>query len=643
MTLHLPTILKFSAFVTATLPGIGSAWEPETYPEAPDLTHTSGFVVDNHNRNDVLALWHAVYQASEGYQKRIEWTGNYNGKPGRTSKVFITDVERRINYFRAMCGVPAIVHVNSGSKVMIEGGHSHKPSSNTLKQDAAQAAALMLIRNYNPLTGSNPAIDHDPAPSLTGWSAATWNANAQGNLAFGVYGPGAITEYMVEEIASGSATSAWNSLVGHRRWCLYSEATDFATGDQPGESASRPPTNVLYIAQNKSEKRQDPTPGFVAYPAPGFFPAPVNSRYWSLSRADADFSAATVKVTDSKGKTVPVSNIKRNNNYGDPAIIWEVSGSAASKSLYSDATFNVKVANIAGPGIPASFSYSVTLINPDRLTSNQTISGSSIPVSTKTTPYTFTPPKGADALQVTAFLEKNTAWRENAEDPTKAEVIDGTASNYPLFAKTDLFGDGKTVVGLRSFNLTFPTSYDLIARGVPEQWFELDRLILPNTDARLIFNYRRGFMTKGSTLAVEMTSNGGVTWKRIGSTISGVSNSNFDASVSTASIALAKSSQPIRIRFRYYTKPREPIYTYEAAPTSPTGIFIDNITTKGCDWLSEKKSTSVGAKGSSYSFNATSAGGSLVEGSRWHLALRTKLGGKWFPHGPLKSLKITAP
>ena len=234
--------------------------------------HSSGFEVDISSRNDVIAFWHAVYQASEGYETRIGWNGNYNGKNGTTSRAFVDDVERRLNYFRAICGVPANARVNTDSTVFIEAKDPHKPSASTRKAAAAQAAALMLVRSYDPKNGSAPGNNHNPSKSLAGWSPAAWNANARGNLAFGLYGPGAITEYMTEEFSSNAATSVWNVETGHRRWGLFPEATDFATGDQPGSTFSRPPTNVLYVFPKPGELKPDPAPDFVAYPAPGFFP-----------------------------------------------------------------------------------------------------------------------------------------------------------------------------------------------------------------------------------------------------------------------------------------------------------------------------------------------------------------------------------
>ena len=173
----------------------------------------------------------------------------------------------------ALSGVPSSAVVNSHSTVVIDPEDPFKPSASTLKATACQNAALMLIRNYNPTTGAAPALTHNPLPNLVGWSPSAWNATSKGNFAFGLYGPGAITEYMVEQLSSNATLSSWNSLVGHRRWNLYPNATVFATGDQPGTSAFQPPTNVFYVLQ-KPEERRDASSQFVAYPPPGFFPRP---------------------------------------------------------------------------------------------------------------------------------------------------------------------------------------------------------------------------------------------------------------------------------------------------------------------------------------------------------------------------------
>ncbi|MES2439675.1 MAG: hypothetical protein V4584_11435 [Verrucomicrobiota bacterium] len=623
-------------------PLVAEAWEPGTYPAPPARMYAAGFDVDNYDRNDVVAFWHAVYQASEGYESRVNWTGNYTGNNGTVSGPFLDDVERRLNYFRAMCGLDANASVNSGSTVSIDLIDPFKPGSSTTKAVAAQNASLMMIRNFNSSTGANPALTHDPASGLTGWSASAWNAAAKGNFAFGLYGPGAITEYMIEALASNSATSPWNSLVGHRRWCLYPESTDFATGDQPGSGPTRPPTNVFYVSQKPAELLAIRVPNFVTYPAAGFFPAPVNSPFWSISRQGANFSSASVRVTDASGKAVPVSNVRANSNYGDPALVWQVGPAAATASVYNDTTFKVDVSGISGIGVPATHSYSVTLINPDRITSSHNIVGAAQVAAGKSAVYTFLPPAGAEGIQVVSSIKRSTLWTETAENAAKAKVIDGTAANYPLIVKTASFAGFGAVKGASAFHLTFPTSYDVLKRGVPEQFFEIDRELIAKSKAKLNFSYRRGFMTKTSVLVVETSSNGGVTWNTIGSPIKGLSDTKYDTKVSLVSIPLAKSATPFRIRFRYYASKTGSIYTHEAAPKSPTGIFIDDVTVTKCDWLETKKANALSASSRQFSLSTKTAG-NLVKGDQWHLRLRTKLGGKWFPLGPPKAVTVTGP
>ena len=625
-----------------SLPSLAEAWLPGTYPAAPARMTTSGFSVNNQDRNDVIAFWHAVYQASEGYETRINWTGNYSGSNGTISNDFVDDMERRLNYFRAMCGVNADAAVNSGAKVVIGASDAFKPVSSTMKSTACQNAALMLIRNYNSNTGTDPALTHYPPSNLIGWSASAWNANAHGNFAFGLYGPGAMTEYFIESISQNVSTSSWNSLVGHRRWCLFPGSTDFATGDQPGTSAFVPPTNVFYVIPRPTELLDTTGQGFVTYPPAGFFPTKLNSKYWSVSLKGANFSAAKVTMKNAGGAAIPVFNIQKNNSFGDPAIVWEVNAEAAVSSVTADTTFSVNVTGISGPGIPTSLNYSVTLINPDQLLSNQNLTGPNSIVSNDSGKYAFTRPIGAEALQVAAFHRNSTAWTENAEVAANIRVIDRTAANYPLVVKPSSFSGFGSVSGAYSFRLTFPTLYDAIARGVPKQSFELDRNIIAKTNAKLNFKFRRGYMTKGSNLAVETSSDGGVTWNGLGTPIKGVSDTKFDIGVSFASLALPKSTEALRVRFRYFSSGGA-IYTHDTTPNFPTGIFIDDITTTQCDFLDLKKLNTLSAPARKFDFNSTTAGITLVPGQKWQLKLSTRLGGRWFPFGPGKAVSITAP
>jgi hypothetical protein len=88
-----------------------AAWSPGT----AQAEAASGFVVDTADRRDVLAFYHTIYQASEGYAGRINWTGDVTtGVAGTTGEAFQIDVLRRVNFYRALVGVRAGVIFDAG-------------------------------------------------------------------------------------------------------------------------------------------------------------------------------------------------------------------------------------------------------------------------------------------------------------------------------------------------------------------------------------------------------------------------------------------------------------------------------------------------------------------------------------------------
>jgi len=616
------------------IPATSLAWEPGPFVPVP----TRGFSVDTSDRNDVVSFYHAVYAASEGYQNRIAWTGNYTstaaGAEGTVSATFAGDVERRVNFFRALSGVRAEVRVNTGATVNILPGDAHQPDPSTTKAGASQRSALMIIRTY-PGSGG---LSHTPASSCTAWTPAAWNANKNGNLALGFFGPGAVDAYLKEDVMG---TSAWNVDTGHRRWILCQWSTDFATGDTPGNFNSgantvRPPSNSLYVVPKTSELDFEPDPVFAAYPK-GFFPARLNSPYWSLSYPGANFSSATVTMTDASSAPVPVTVVSRLPGFGDNSVIWQVPAAAAAKSVASDTRWNVTVSNVQGAGVPSSYSYSVTLIDPEYLLQTPSITGPSAPFPGGAA-YGVSAVPGADRMEAGFFLRKNTAWTEGAEDSPAGKVIDRTSGTYPFRGSNA----GYVKSGAKAFRLTFPTRYDPFLNGVPEQILELDRDLIPGASGKLNFQFRRGLMTGGSKLAVEYTSDSGRTWTALTATYSGLGGSG-DTAYQGASLSLPAGSEPLRVRFRYYLgDPTSALYSHEDYPSQPTGIFIDDISTSDCEWLEETGSAS-GSQMVSFRFDSSTAGMPIVAGQEWWLRARAVLGGKAFPYGPPKVATITGP
>lgn len=575
--------------------------------------------------------------ASEGYQDRIGWTGNYNstaaGAEGTVSAAFSGDVERRVNYYRAMCGLQADVRVNSGATVNLAVGDKWVPSASTTKEAAAQRSALMIIRTFP----GNGGLSHDPPTTATAWTTAAWNANRNGNLALGFFGPGAVDAYFREDV---TGISAWNVDVGHRRWLMFQWSTDFATGDTPGSFSAgsvRPPSNAMYVIPKLTELDFSPALVFASFPSRGYFPARLNASFWSLSYPGADFSAATVTLKDSSLNTLPVTVISRRTGYGDNSIVWQVPPAAAVKSVSSDLTWNVTVSNIGGEDVPTQHSYQVTLIDPDRLNETPVISGNSTPVGAGSV-YTISSVPGAEEMEAGIFLRSPADWTEGAEVGPVSTVVDGTDGSYPFRASTA----GYVKSGSKAFRLTFPTRYDPFINGVPEQVFELGRELVPGASGSLDFHFRRGLMTPGSKLAVETSTDDGLSWSVLGTPWSGTGGAG-DAAFLPASLNLPTGTAPFRVRFRYYlADPTSALYAHEDYPTHATGIFIDDITVSGRDWLDPAGAVS-GPGLATVTLDAGTAGRPLASGQEWWLRARAILGGKAFAYGPAKIVTPSGP
>ncbi len=141
--------------------------------------------------------------------------------------------------------------------------------------------------------------------------------------------------------------------------------------------------NAIWVIDNF---KPAPTPQFVAWPNRGFIPHTLIPARWSLSYPGATFTSVSVTMTQggSPVTTTIVSN--ETTNVGDNTIVWEPAGLPAS--VTNEVTYDITVSGITGAGVPASYSYSVTLFNPDLLGDSVTITGTNTPFTTGSG-YTF--------------------------------------------------------------------------------------------------------------------------------------------------------------------------------------------------------------------------------------------------------------
>jgi hypothetical protein len=588
-----------------------SAWTPGVGQESL----TSGFSVDRQSRTDVVSFWHAVYKQSEGFEARMNWTGDLSVGAGTTSAEFKGDVQRRINYFRAMAGLSADMKVNKGSAVILNNDtpSAARPSASTTKGDAAQAAAFMLTWNTLKYR-ANPT--HTPPSDWVVDGAVARNGAYYSNLASGFYGPDAIDRYIRENDQGGVAG---NEDVGHRRLILYSRRSEFATGDVPAD-LSDPNTyaasNALYVTEDVSVA---PSYQFVAWPSDGFFPEPLATKYWSLSYPGADFSAATVTMSHVTAGTVSVSIVSNDAHYGDNTLVWEPVASQLPSAEEEDQTYQVTVSNIVIDSKPLSYTYSVTVINPNRLLEYPALNGNVTPDETGDV-YDFNTISQAEAYRLQVLKEAEGVWFEGAEDATSVKVIDGTADTYDLRVRT----------ASRSGSLGFHIGLTL--ENLRLQYVELDREIVPSNDSYLVFYHRKRTMGSDTRAKAEISIDHGVTWSEVW----GLQGDGKYASVFTReSVSLsAYAGKTVRIRFAVERPVDATANIGPADKGDGYGIHIDDVQVTGEDAelinLAETDYPTSAPQVTLDAETANESGGVLDGTTSYWVRLQTRIGTHWF-------------
>lgn len=586
------------------------AWTPGVSAPTP----LSGLAVDTKDRNDVISFFQNVYQASEGYEAVMNWTGNHGTcSEGTVSSAFVDMVQRRVNYYRAMAGVPASVAMNTASTV-VTADDPYGAASSVTKVEASRKSALLISRN-NRLT-------HDPATSSACFSAAAGNGSKLGNIALGTYGPGAMDAYMKED--------AGNRDAGHRRWLIYTQATDFATGDVPYVSNSLRAANTIYVRQRSTELATV-TPRFIPWPNAGYCPWTHATEFWSLSYPGAGFSAATVSVTKA-GVAQTVSNVIVEPGFGNNAIAWQVENLAIGGA---DTTYQVTVSGMTGTNVPTSHTYEVTFFNPDHLLTTPKLEGTNNPPLSGAK-YTLAGVNIAEEYRLEVGEKTLMSGTEGAEDSTSTFVLEGPVKNYAQRASTIVRS------GTKAFNLAYTNG------AQTEQWIELDRVILPNASSTLNYYRQVGFISSNVTFVWQYAINDSNDWKDFpGSAKTGTTSltapSNITESVYTQlnhTFPAETLQVPTRLRMLVRKTPGDEFTAETNGAANYSGVFIDDISFSNCDWLSRRVLTSIPATAKEIALDATSAGKALTNGAQYTLRVQPRVGSKWMTASPLLNVFV---
>lgn len=295
-------------------------------------TNIGGVIVETSNRQEVLDYYNDVYLSSS---VSSGWAGDQTTcSQGSTTAAFKKSVLNRINYYRAMAGVP--------SNILLD---------NTLNRKAQKAALMM---------SANTRLDHYPDDSWDCYTAEGDEGAGNSNLFLGRHGRDAVSGYIVDNGGN-------NRAVGHRRWLLLPQSQKMGTGDIPESGAYRSSNAIWVIDDHYLDEAPASRDGFIAWPTSGYNPYTLVPVRWSFSHPDADLDDAIVTVTQD-GVALPVI-IDNSNSDIIPTVVWRLNGMVADGSVSwpmpaADTEYDVQISNISVDGESTEFNYTVTVFAP---------------------------------------------------------------------------------------------------------------------------------------------------------------------------------------------------------------------------------------------------------------------------------------
>ena len=535
--------------------------------EPPRAAASTPFTVETTSREAVRQFYRTIYPSSANVP--MGWTGSYavNGA-GDTSSAYTEAVLRRINFYRALAGVPATLTLRSD--------YSAKD----------QQAALMMSANND--------LNHFPPTSWTYYTADGADAAKNSNIAIGYAGADAITGYMTDH---GSG----NAAVGHRRWLLYPQTKETGTGDVPGNGSSLPPANATWtITPDFGTTRPATRTTAVAYPPAGYVPHTLVWPRWSFSYPGANFSGATVTMTRN-GQSISAVVEPVVANLGEPTLVWVYDGKDSDSTdshgrPSSDTVYRVTIANVGGlSGGNQTFSYDVTVFDPDVAGpdfSAVAVSGSAAPAVGAATTYTVAKPTFASrfdwrTLPLTAFAKTYDA--EAGLDGIAAT----TNSDYSVVQSTVAGASG----GSSSYHLAHTSRTDQILL-LPETF------LVSDTSAAVTFRSRLGWASDIQTGQVEVSTDDGVTWFEVYSQ-AGTNNAGESSFTSRSTSLASFVNRTVRVRFLYAVDASGSAYPQS---TSGVGWYLDNITLTGVQKATPGSATAGTSTSTSFAYIPGSPG-----------------------------------
>lgn len=530
-------------------------------------TVDDGFRVDVSSREQVRSFYNTVYASSEGAV--ADWTGAYDGcQPGTTTSAFKDAVIRRVNYFRAMAGLPAGVSWNAE--------YSAK---------AQQAAMIMSAHN---------GLSHNPPNTWTCYTQEGAEAAANSNLALGSYGPDSVDGYMQDH-------GAGNAAAGHRRWLLYPQTQVMGSGDVLGDGTRRPANAVWVFDGRLGTTRPETRERYVAWPPPGYVPYTQVYPRWSFGYPGADFSTAAVTLS-SNGIPVAVRLEPLETRVGEPTLVWYAAAAntgvpATFERPAQDIEYSVEVSGVRVGSETLRFTYQVRAFDPQVAgpdTVVPSVTGpAQIPVGAATS-FGFVSVPGAGGYE----------WRQASRET--GNVVEGAETQLAGF--TDRTSGGYTVAvrapvaaGSYAFHLAHPSP-------AKNQALIYDRAFLAGATAELRFKSRLGWSSVRQRASVQVSLDEGKSWAEVyGQAGTGGAG---EVAYATRTVALASlAGRTVQFRFAY-----EYLGTGTYYPQTDEGIgwYFDEIEFRGLERLGAV-GTPAAAEAGAFAFVPASAGAYLLQ------------------------------
>jgi uncharacterized protein YkwD len=527
----------------------------------------AGYQVDVGNREEVRNFYNTVHAASGGVESG--WTGAYDGcVAGTTDAGFKDAVIRRVNYYRAMAGVPAGVTWDAAYSVK------------------AQEAALMM--------SAQGSLSHYPPASWACYTEAGADGAENSNLALGSSGPASVDGYM-EDYGAG------NTAVGHRRWLLYPQTRVMGTGDVPGGDG-RWEANAIWVFDGRfGTERPGTREAYVAWPPPGYVPYMQVFPRWSFAHAGADFSGASVTLT-SNGVPVAVRMEAVAGSIGEPTLVWHPSALDTTRPMtaarpVADIEYAVEIRGVRIGGEVRQFNYHVRAFDPQVPGVDAVVpvvaGAAQVPVGVASG-FSFNPVPKADGHEWrSAVLEPGTVV-EGAEAQL-AGFRDGTSGTYPVTVTSPV------AAGSRAFRLAHPNPPE-------DQALEYERGFLAGAAAELRFRSRLGYASGRQRASVQVSLDEGRSWVEVYGQ-DGTDGAGETSYQSRAVSLAGYAGRTLHVRFVYRYAGSGSYY-----PQTDPGIgwYFDEVTFAGMERLGVV-GVPRAAAGGGFSFEPTEAGDYLLQ------------------------------